>query len=100
MTDAGLVHLRGCCSNLRQLFIANTAVTDVGLGYFTDCKQLTLIEATNSQITDAGLAALHNCAALQEVHLSGSRVTARGVADLQKALPKCKVTWAGEVMPK
>ena len=48
-------------------YLDNTHVTDVGLGYFTNCQKLEELTVFNSKITTAGIAVL------------------------TKALPRCKI---------
>ena len=58
-------------ARLEELFLGDTAVSDVGLGHLKGLTQLKL------------------------VHLSGTKVTAAGMKDLRKALPKADVTCDG-----
>ena len=46
----------------------------------------------NTGVTDAGLKELAVLTKLTSLDLSQTKVTADGVKELQKALPKCKIT--------
>ncbi len=73
---------------LRQLRIAGTEISDLTP---LQGMPLTGIVADRSKITD--LSSLHTCTTLQTITLNGTPVPASEVAALQKALPKCKISW-------
>ena len=54
----------------------------------TNLKELRL---NATQVTDAGLVHLKGLTKLEERYLSGTQVTDAGVAELKKALPKCDI---------
>ena len=70
LTDAGLSHLRGFLkrlANLKELFLAETDVTDAGLEYLQGLTPLRYLDVSETKVTDAG------------------------VEKLQQALPNCKI---------
>ena len=91
VTDAGLRHLKGL-SQLRELFLANTKVTDAGLEHLKGLSQLQTLDLNGTKVTDAGLEHLKGLSQLRELHLFGTKVTEAGVKDLQKTLPKARIT--------
>ncbi len=54
----------------------------------TNLKDLRL---SRTQVTDAGLVHLKGLTKLEWLHLDGTKVTDAGVQKLQKALPGCKI---------
>jgi hypothetical protein len=90
ITDAGLKHLEG----LRQLQILELEymrVTDAGLEHLEGLRQLQGLGLEYTQVTDAGLEHLKGLKQLQTLGLTGTKVTDEGVARLQHALPKCMI---------
>lgn len=60
------------------------------LGHLKRLQHLSLIDAN---LSDTGIRHLEGLTELQALNLTGTKVTAAGVAALQKALPKCTITW-------
>ena len=60
VTDAGLKHLVARLSQLQQLDIASTHITDAGLEYLKGLTRLQTLDLDGTQITYAGLEHLKN----------------------------------------
>ena len=107
--DAGLAHLSRL-TNLEELDILSSQVTDAGLLHLTGMKKLRILRLMARNVGDAGLVHLSRLTNLEElrlstqvtdaglVHLTGMKelrvlwlnsptVTATGIKDLEKALP-------------
>ena len=67
VTDADLVHLKGL-TNLEELGLFDTQITDAGVEHLAGLTNLTSLNLLQTKITDAG------------------------IAELQKALPKCRIS--------
>jgi uncharacterized membrane protein len=67
-------------AGLTLLAIANTKVTDAGMVYFKDCKNLTDLCIYNTQVGDAGLFHFKDCKALTHLNLAGTQVSDAGLA--------------------
>lgn len=50
---------------------------------------------SSTQVSDAGLEHLKGLTNLVRLELKMTNVTATGIVDLQKALPNCKIDWDG-----
>ena len=72
-------------------------MTDAGLQQFTSLPKLNWLSLERTAVTDAGLIHLKSCTGLQNLNLLKTNVTAEGIASLQRALPRCKITWDGGV---
>lgn len=94
ISDQGLSHLQGA-EELMQLHLAGTRVTDAGLQPLTSLPKLNWLSLERTAVTDAGLIHLKSCTGLQNLSLLKTNVTAEGVVSLQRALPRCKITWDG-----
>jgi len=92
VTDAGLTHVEGL-KELRRLSLKNTDVTDAGLERLRGLARLESLNLEGTKVTDAGLKYLSGFSKLQTLKLSETAVTEEGVAELQKSLPKCKITF-------
>jgi hypothetical protein len=71
------------------------ALKKVGARISQDDKQpgkLFSVNLGGTKVTDADLAHLKGLANLQELVLDGARVIAAGVGDLQRALPRCRIS--------
>ena len=68
-------------------------LTDNGMRHLATLPALRHIQLYDSgRITDHGLAALHGLPTLEWIELYGTSVTEDGVAELQRALPRLKVS--------
>jgi len=92
VTDAGLKklpHLKA----LRYLSLSGTQVTDAGLPALDRFEKLEVLSLCGTKVTDAGLPTLAKLKNLRELNLQLTDVSAAGVERLQKALPKCSITY-------
>ena len=78
MSDAGLAHLPGT-TNLTQLNLARTQLSNAGLAYFKDCGKLNRLDVWGCpQVRDSGLTHFKDCEGLTSLEARGTRVTRRG----------------------
>ena len=78
----------------RSLTIVGSRITDKGLVYLKNLRQLELLDLKkNPQITDAGLEHLEELKNLEKLILIGTSVTPAGVKRLQQALPNTKIVF-------
>jgi hypothetical protein len=91
ITDTGLEHLQHL-SRLRYLVLNNTKATGVALRHVKRARGLRVLGLQSLPITDADLRQLEAFPDLEELVLYGTEVTNEGVEELQKHLPKCKIT--------
>ena len=100
VTDAGLKHLEGL-TKIEALSLGHTQVTDRGLGYVVGFSELQGLNLSDTQITDAGLERLKALPGLQGLSLAGTRVTDLGLrhlknlSNLESLLGRTRVTDAG-----
>ena len=81
-----------------NLSLNDTQVTDTGLAYFKDCKNLQWLGLTGTRVSDTGLAPFKDCKALTHLKLQKTKVTPAMVEEFKKALPRCKIEWDGGVI--
>ena len=91
------MHLQGL-SQLQELWLDNTKVTDAGLVHLQGLSQLQVLWLDDTKVTDAGLVHLQGLSQLQMLGLRNTKVTDQGVKKLQQALPNCKIVHDGEIM--
>ncbi|MFO0802890.1 MAG: SUMF1/EgtB/PvdO family nonheme iron enzyme [Gemmataceae bacterium] len=85
VSDAGMVYFRDC-KNLTGLFLSSTRVSEAGLANFNDCKALIELSLRGMKVTDAGLKHFKDCTGLQVLDLGSTSATAAGLT-LFKAMP-------------
>jgi hypothetical protein len=93
--DATLEDLRGF-SQLQELSLPGTSVTDAGLKHLKGLNQLRRLDLCSTHVTDSGLTNLKGLSQLQELYLDRTQVTDAGVKKLQQALPNCKIEHGGK----
>ena len=91
VTDVGLKHLAGL-ESLSVLYLNNSQVNDAGLKQLASLESLSHLDSNNTQVTDAGLVHLAGLKGLKSLYAHRTRVTDAGVAELQKSLPKCRIS--------
>jgi serine/threonine protein kinase len=79
VTDAGMVYFKDC-KDLIHLNLGNTKVTDRGLRQFKDCKNLRELHLWKAKLTDAGLANFKDCKKLTFLVLGNTSVSDAGLA--------------------
>jgi Leucine-rich repeat (LRR) protein len=90
--DAGLAHLKGL-TNLSNLNLDNTKVTNAGLVHLTGLTNLSSLNLRSTHVTDAGLAHLKGLTKLSGLDLSKTQVAGAGMEELRQALPGRRITW-------
>jgi mono/diheme cytochrome c family protein len=90
VTDAGLEQV-GKLANLRRLHLEKTAVTDAGLAHLKNLANLEYLNLYGTAVTDAGLANLAGMKNLRSLYLWQTKVTPDGAAALKKSLPTVNV---------
>ncbi len=88
----------GQLAALVKLKVPRLIVGDAGIGDAQAARLATMgtletLVLANNPVTDAGLAEFKKLTGLTVLNVAGTKCTAAGVADLQRALPKCKITW-------
>jgi uncharacterized protein (TIGR03067 family) len=91
ISDADLVHLEGL-KNLRKLTLDHTPISDAGLAHLKGLTRLEELSLMGTKVGDAGLAHLRGLTSLRSLNITDTRVTKKGITELQKALPKLKIT--------
>jgi formylglycine-generating enzyme required for sulfatase activity len=79
VTDAGIVYFKDC-KDLTALYLNHTKVSDQGLAHFKDCKNLASLRLDATQVGDAGLIHFHDCKDLTFLNLSWNKVSDAGLA--------------------
>ena len=79
-------------TQVTKLYLWRTQITDAGLEEVGKLPKLTMLDLRETQITDTGLKEVAKLENLKEVWLHGARISYVGRAQLQKALPKCKIS--------
>jgi hypothetical protein len=79
VTDAGMVYFKDC-KDLTALYLNHTKVSDKGLAHFKVCKNLASLRLDATQVGDAGLIPFHDCKDLTFLNLSWTKVSDAGRA--------------------
>lgn len=77
---------------LTFLGLDQTSITDAGLKEVAQLKNLITLVLTHTKVTDAGLKDVGALKNLVHLKLHRTQVTDAGVKELQRTLPKCKIT--------
>ena len=80
--DQSMNHVKPL-TNIRELSLRNTKVTDAGLEQLEGLTPLQKLDLNGTQITDAGLGHLSGLTGLQELSLANTLVTDAGLEHLQ-----------------
>lgn len=94
ITDAGFARLASL-TGLRKLNVLGADLTDASVAVLTRMPELFELNLYRSRITNAGLSRLAGLKHLRDLDVRYSKVSATGVAALRKALPACRVEFAG-----
>ena len=92
VTVVGLKEL-ALLPNLTVLRLDNFRVDVAGLKVLTEFKKLHTLALIHTGATDAGVMELHALTNLRSLLLSEDGLTEAAVSGLEKALPKCRITW-------
>lgn len=91
LTDVGLSHLQEF-KQLSELDLHKSlSVTDKGLESLRYLPQLGKLELSYTRVSDKGIENLSALKNLKVLHLTGTRVTAEGLKTLKAALPRCEI---------
>jgi hypothetical protein len=83
VTDAGLKHIRGL-SRLRQLLLRRTSVSDAGMVYLKDLKDLQVLDLGMTKVTDAGLKNVAELTRLRMVLFWSNKIEDAGLTYIQR----------------
>ncbi|HET6246950.1 MAG TPA: c-type cytochrome domain-containing protein [Tepidisphaeraceae bacterium] len=90
VTDSGLAALEGM-KNLHRLHLEKTAITDAGLTHLKNLTALEYLNLYSTAVTDGGMNDLIGLKALKNIYLWQSKVTDSGADTLKKAIPAVTV---------
>lgn len=90
ITDAGVKFLIGC--KLKRLNLDDTSVGDAAVSYITQIPTLEFLHLGKTAITDEGLEELKSLPQLKDLILTNTGLSPVAVEQLQKALPKTKIS--------
>jgi internalin A len=91
VTDAGLAHLEGL-PKLHRLALQQARVGDAGLAHLKSLHSLKELDLTGTKISDKCVVHLKGLTQLKELTLEDTAVTKAAVKELRKALPACHVS--------
>jgi hypothetical protein len=95
VTDAGIKYLKNL-KQLQRLGLHDTRITDQGLAHLKDLP-LHQLELRGTAVSDSGLETLGQISTLKILDLADSKVTAAGVVKFKAALPNCEVHLSPEM---
>ena len=98
VTDAGLAHLKGL-KTLQRLHLEKTAITDAGLEHLKGLSNLVYLNLYETAVSDAGLQHLKGLSQLRKLFVWKTKVTQAGVDGLRKSLPELDVVLGQELAP-
>ncbi len=82
-------------SNLTRLHLEKTGITDAGLASLSKLNNLEYLNVYGTKVSDAGLKHLATQRNLKKLYVWQTQVTASGVAAIQKMLPNLEVVAGG-----
>jgi hypothetical protein len=86
ITDAGMAYIAGL-TKLEGLNLSGTKITDAGMAHLAKLTAITGLNLSNTAITDAALVYLGSMGRLTKLNLAGTKVTDAGVTAAKKHLP-------------
>jgi uncharacterized membrane protein/mono/diheme cytochrome c family protein len=89
----------GSLSNLMRLHIEGNPVTDAGLSYLKELKQLRYINLSDTKISEKGPAQLEELKLLEQVYLYKITGVSFDLPALKNLLPKAKIDTGGYNVP-
>lgn len=90
ITDAGLEQI-GAFPRLTRLNLHSTKVTDAGIAKLGELKHLNYLNLFDTKVTDKSLPLIKDLRKLEAVYLWKTKVTESGVAKLKRALPDARI---------
>lgn len=76
---------------MKWLALSDTKITDCGLKYLVELRDLQTLLLSDTQITDAGIKHLKELKNLTSLDLDCTEISDGGLIELQNALPYCKI---------
>lgn len=99
ITD-GQLEIIAQLTNLKILYLNNTAVTDTGIANLSALKMLTYLNLVNTAVTDSGLKDLEKLKNLKRLFLFQTQVTSAGVKNLRDQLKAVQVDTGTYILKK
>src|SRR6185437_9749734 len=99
VTDRGIAYLKDL-KELRKLILLGAPVTDESIPVIAGMTHLQELNLYRSKVTNSGIARLANLKELSAIDLRYSRATATGVENLHAALPDCTIDFVGSAPPR
>jgi hypothetical protein len=87
------------CTNLRQLQINHTSITDAGLARLKELKELRSLNLVGTGITANGILQLKTLPHIRAIYMYQTRVTNEQWATLKQAFPKTLLDTGGYKVP-
>jgi hypothetical protein len=91
--DSALVALASNLSELDDLFVGSTRITDSSLSAIRKLRHLTWFNCANTKVTDAGISAIGDHPSIETISLEGTHVSNASLAVLA-TMPKLKNVWS------
>ena len=79
-------------ASVTSLSLSSTKLTNAGLRDIAKMQNLTRLYLGGTKITDAGLKDIAKLQKLRTLYLKDTKITVENAAELQKALPKCRIS--------
>jgi hypothetical protein len=95
--NGDLQHLKDL-TQLEDLDLDGTSVTDEGLRQLAALTQLKKLGLSSCEVTDAGLEHLKGLKKLRVLNLWDTKITEEGARRLQQALPNCQIDLDGPIV--
>jgi len=91
--DSVLTALASSLSQLDDLFVGRTRITDSSMGVVGNLRHLTWFNFAETKVTDAGVSALASHPSIKTISLEGTRVSNASLAVLA-TMPQLKSVWS------
>jgi Leucine rich repeat len=87
------------CTVLTKLELAHTNITDKGLSYLKDLKELRSLNLVGTKITTAGIIQLKDLKNLRSLFLFQTNINKDDWSEIKKAFPKTSIDSGGYDVP-
>ena len=77
---------------LKSLYLDDTNITDKGISYLKEMKQIHFLRLDGTRITDKSVPVLSSMKNLEEIIICNTDISKKGSDELLRLLPKCKIT--------
>ena len=91
--DSVLVALASSLSELDNLFVGSTRITDSSMSAIRNLRHLTWLNVAETKVTDAGITAIGSHPSIKTISLEGTRVGNASLAVLA-TMPELKEVWS------